>query len=385
MILTAELQMDGSAHLKVNAGFIAALSQLDKQIVYLGGAAQAGKLKKELSDVLQDNFEAVPVNNGYRYSSRLLKEIVSSVAVIKLLAMIRKRKPALVFVLSASPLAKCLLNYFCRKLRTPVIIVCHGELEGLKAISENLLKQSFWTVRFLAKHAENIFPLIMDNRVYRNTCGNLCVKKINNIIVSPHPYVFKTASSVKRPVKKMFRVCFTGTASAAKEAGKLYELAALLSDEIDFGAIEFSFAGSVAPEIREKSNGLVLMSKDKRLIADEEYSRRISNCDMIVFFYRDDQYSLTTSGALFDILDYERPFVALDSELLREFTARYGKIGICEKNIEGIAKSLRKIMKSRIGYDDMMKNIVKAKIKWSVEKYAGDLSDAMKKAGIKIS
>lgn len=384
MILTAELQMDEFAHLKINAGFIAALSCIDSDIAFFGGVKQAANLKKELSGGKGGSFSVISVNNGYRYSFRLIKEIVSFFAVWKLCSLIRKNQPELVFVFSASPLAKVLLNRFCRNFDTRVVIVCHGELEGLKAISGNPLKQSFWTARFLRNHAENMHSLIMDERVYRNVCKYLNVKKISGCVQYHHPYVFKKNTCKKRIRKKPFKVCFTGTASKAKGAEKLYELADLLSEEIDFGLIELSFAGSISPEIRGLSNGLVAMNSDTRLISDEEYADRISRCDMIVFFYRDDQYSLTTSGALFDILDYERPVIALDSELIREFASCYGNIGIFEKDLAGIAASLRKIMKNDAGYESIMKNIVKAKTKWTVEKYAGALSAAMKKAGIKI-
>jgi glycosyltransferase involved in cell wall biosynthesis len=382
MILAAELQMDGFAHLKINAGFIAALSSFD-DVTYFGGRDQAANLKRELRGVKGAGFSMIPVFNGYTYSSRVKKEICSVFAVLKLRSGIRRTNPSLVFVLSASPLAKCLLNFLCRKFPVPVIIVCHGELEGLRSISGNPLKQSFWTARFLRNHASNAHPLVMDERVYRNAARCLGVRNIRGSVLFYHPYVFGNSPAERKNPAKTLRICFTGTASAAKGAEKMYALADRLRAEIEAGVIELSFAGSVSPEIRRLSNGLVSMNGDTALVSDTEYSRRISACDMIVFFYSDEQYSLTTSGALFDILDYERPVIALDSGLIREFMDRYGNVGVRAKNIDEMALTIRKIAKNKAKLNLMLKNIIKAKNTWSEEKYAGGLESAMQKAGIK--
>jgi hypothetical protein len=380
MILAAELQMDEFSHLKINAAYIALLKMHNDTVVFYGGKKQGELIRKELGR--ENTLRCISTRNGYPSESRLVKELFSAVSLLRLAVILLFKKPSMVLVLSASPLAKYILFLMNTMLRCQIVFVCHGELEGLKNIHSSIFSQSFWTARLLGKISRTSYVLIMDERVYRNACRCLNINTLKQCILFRHPFIFDGTVRKSSRLKKQIRIGFPGVASLQKRSQYLYDVAARLEKLIASKKLSLEFTGKVNRDVRDCSNRLVVMKDSDALLSDKEYSKALSSLDMFVLFYGDDDYSLTASGAVFDILVFEKPVIALDCELMREFFATYGEIGVLCKDIGHMASVIQSVVSGSLDIEIFKKAIRAAKKEWTVQRYSQAFYSALSKGGL---
>jgi hypothetical protein len=380
MILAAELQMDEFSHLKINTAYIALLQGLDKNIVFYGGKKQGELIKKELGR--KKGLHCISTRNGHHSKLRVFKELFSFFSLIHLAWILLLTKPKMVLVLSASPLAKYVLFRMNALLRHRIVFVFHGELEGLKCIRSNILSQSFWTARLLRKLNKTSYALIMDERVYLNACRCLQVEKMNQCLLFQHPFVFDGTVQKGSRSKKMIRAGFPGVASLQKRSQYMYAVAAQLEKLVASKKLSLEFAGKVNKDVRDLSNGLVIMKDSETLLSEKDYSQALSSLDVFMLFYGDDDYSLTSSGAVFDILVFEKPVIALDSALMREFFATYGTCGVLCRDIKQMTSVMQSLVSGSLDIEKFRKAIRAAKKEWTVKRYTEAFHQALSKGGL---
>jgi hypothetical protein len=380
MILAAELQMDDFSHLKINTAYIALLQELDKEIYLYGGRKQGELIQKELGR--KNTLHRIPTRNGYYSKVRVFKEFFSLFSLLHLFWILLLTKPSMVLVLSASPLAKYILFRMNALLRHRIVFICHGELEGLKNIRSNILSQSFWTARLLRNIDKNSYVLLMDERVYRNACRCLKIKNMKQCILFQHPFIFGGTVQKGSRAKKQIRIGFPGVASMQKRSHCLYDVAARLEKLITSKKLSLEFAGKVNRDVRNLSNGLVAMKDSDALLSDKEYVHALSSLDVFVLFYGDDDYSLTTSGAVFDILVFEKPVIALDCALMREFFATYGTLGVLCRDALHMAKVIQSVVSGSLDLERFRKAIRAAKKEWTVQRYSKAFYTSLSKGGL---
>lgn len=137
-----------------------------------------------------------------------------------------------------------------------------------------------------------------------------------------------------------------------------------ISGKIDFNLNLLHQAGINLP----KNNGV-------EMVSPEEMKERISNLDFILYFYSNDTYRLTASGALFDAVNYKKPIIALRNEYFEYFFMKYGKLGYLVDTIEEMANLITRICNGdeKIGYVNFDEIQSKLTIPTLSEVFVGDL------------
>lgn len=72
------------------------------------------------------------------------------------------------------------------------------------------------------------------------------------------------------------------------------------------------------------------------MLSDVEFETKILMLDFVLFFYNSDSYKYTASGAFFDCVKYEIPFIAIKNDFFNYYQEKYGPIGYLEDDYESL-------------------------------------------------
>ena len=102
------------------------------------------------------------------------------------------------------------------------------------------------------------------------------------------------------------------------------------------------------------------------------FENKIKELDYLLFFYDEDTYKLTASGALFDALLFEKPSIYLSNDYFDDAIGNRS-IGYRCSSVDEMVKTVEKIIETGDAkYGDYVCNLRELKDKFSI-KYNADL------------
>jgi hypothetical protein len=388
MVLVADFFRKGEEHAPVNASMLYILSNVFKkeEILFISlpshiAAVKSFLLAKNLQ-IENIRYKEEPVKRFPApsfYMKRVLNELWYVFMYNK---KATKEKPTLFFFLSLTPFPSMVFHRFFYKDHYPAVINLHGELEFIKlesTKSRNYLGRCY-IKSFKTKH-EKIKYLVIDDLIKRNLLKTNYLPK-ERIVCIPQPYTFKTKTFNSNNVNaKPITIGMIGVASIEKNSQLIFDLAKRLENDIKAGLIKFVIVGkneNIPPALQ---NPLVEFIGKEGLLARTEFEENISKLQFSIFFYQNNSYQFTTSGAVLDAIDFEKPIIALRNDLFETLCETAGKIGFLCDSIDEICKLIGELTERGVDgsvYDEMRENMKKYKEENTLEAISKTLSSQIK-------
>ena len=289
-------------------------------------------------------------SNRVLWILKLLSEVL---LITNIVFKAKRASVKIVFFSSLSPLGNWYLSVLIPILNrtSKFVIVLHGELE--------LAKSSKWTKRieniygkllrssFRTKISNRRF-LILGSAVLRNVLkNNLLARK--DVICIEHPYIFEENPHVISHAGDLLpQIVFgqLGVAKLAKQYHLIFKLAEEMKDFIEDGIIRFEIVGQVFEEIRPFINPYVSFQETDAFISRNEYDNKGRSLSYALFFYDEQSYEFTSSGAIMDAIAYEKPIIGFN---IKPFSNIFGTNDKCNpgylfEDFESLLKSMKKIV-----------------------------------------
>ncbi|MDL1914022.1 MAG: glycosyltransferase family 4 protein [Bergeyella sp.] len=112
------------------------------------------------------------------------------------------------------------------------------------------------------------------------------------------------------------------------------------------------------PENYPKVN---FVAKKNTYLSRKEFNEGVEKLDFILFFYDNEQYRLTASGAIFDAIEHEKVIIAIRNDYFEEIFQKCGDLGFLCKDDTEVFEIVNKILGNELDYSHVYENIRRAK------------------------
>ncbi|AZB10284.1 glycosyltransferase family 1 protein [Chryseobacterium sp. G0162] len=346
----------GNFHEIFNTAFFKILEKNYDSITYISSDSCIEAITKILNDKALSydqskiHFKKIKVLKGSQSYHIFLRKLLASFLLFFLLIKNRKEKIILANLNEFSTLyLNSLVNIFDIKLG----IITHGELEYMiQDVPKNkpiFLYKSLLKHFFKNKISENIQILTLGKSIEDNLKQ---IFPVNSKIIKSieHPYFFDSNAVSESSDSNIIRMGIVGTVGENKGMSDFIKLSQHLESSIHQGVIEFHVIGKHNYNI-ENYPLLRFLAKPNTSIPTKEYNDAIQKLDFILFFYNENQYRLTASGAIFDAINHNKPIIALKNSYFNHVFS-YGKVGYLCENIEEMKDIIKDVVdKKNVNFD----------------------------------
>lgn len=344
----------GNFHEVFNAAFFKILEARFEKIIYLSSESSYENLKKILvSNNINYNsgkveFKKIKVLEGKKSHHIFLRKIYASFLLFFLLLKYRNQD---IVLANLNEFGTLYFNLLSNLFKINLTIVAHGELEYLiQNVPKNKpifvykkLLQRF----FNSKISDNI-KIIALGKSIREKLIELYPKNSATFVSMEHPYFFKDVAVEKQsslPVK----MGIVGAVGENKGMLKFIKLSESLKDLIMEKKLELFVIGRHG--YRTEDFPLInFIAKADTIIPTNEYNEAIKGLNAILFFYDQNQYQLTASGAIFDAINHEKPVIAIKNNYFNHICS-YGEIGYLCEDTDEMESIIRKVVKHEISLE----------------------------------
>jgi hypothetical protein len=319
-------------------------------VVYYGSRSTIASIK-ELSGINNIFFKKIALMEGNSKictGIRLLQSAINNI----ILLLIADRKAVIIYNYN-NMLSLSFVNAFNKVLKKNIAIICHGEFE---AFNEKfpVNKKSFWNIYFRSLknwfssancEINNIVFIVLGENILMNIKLFLPEKTFRRFIFIEHPYILME-NKKKEKARHPSHFGMIGQARIGKKIEAYIELAKEFETEVRNEKIVFYIIGSVNKknEIIQKS-GIKTFEKN---LDRKEFNMRIGELDYVLFFYDEDSYRFTASGAYFDALVLEKPYISLRNNYFEYMANKYGATGLLVDSVKEMADVIKKIIEGNM-------------------------------------
>ena len=294
-------------------------------------------------------WESVSVISGVERQF-FRKFILEAWAVLRALQRAKKTKADLL-ILSIFPNVLAfvlLLKRWFGGVRLRVILHC--EVEAL-TVKEKLRmnREGFWAGLALVRLFDGTWPVfyILGERMKGRLLARFTdVRQFDAMRVLEHPYSFTRPKARARHDK--FRVGFVGAGRIAKGIDEFFDLARSLNDI--YSRLEFVVVGGVEKNAQRATEGVTVLAEVPGGLEPEKYAKEIGDLDCALFLYQQN-YALTASGAVFDVINQRVEIWSLPNDYLSDLASEDSESGILFfRNLQEIERELRHRVNEKIGF-----------------------------------
>jgi hypothetical protein len=343
----------GAWHLRFNTQLLEMLAYSSDFVEYRG----AQKIGINRSNV---NFKKIFVIKSLNRWATISRLFVS--AMIDLWQLFATPSCEIIIYSFDSTVSIRLINLFNKILNKRVIMFRHGSMEMLLSSSGDngfiyKFERKLIRLFFLNPHLEvssNLYFYVLGDVIKKNLHEYLSPNKMRHFLSIDLLSNFDNNYPLTRTnnVQKL-SIGTVGVFSEYKGGIYLLKLAYILNTNFSHN-INLSITGKIDFNLNLLHQAGINLPRNNgvEMVSPEEMKERISNLDFILYFYSNDTYRLTASGALFDAVNYKKPIIALRNEYFEYFFMKYGKLGYLVDTIEEMANLITRICNGdeKIGY-----------------------------------
>lgn len=349
LIIIAEPVHFGDTHVQVNSAFVALFRH-----VYAQHQLQLVAEKKHIDairantghstgDISTRSFAAYSRPGLFYWPQKILGEWRQIVTIVR---TARKNKPELLVWLCLFPtghlLLQCLSRIYLRGQKQ--LIILHGELEYLKPQQKGFADKFLHTVlkKALSGAGSRFSYFVLGESIRANLLqyADMAAAKVS---VVDHPCLYDTPAPVPLGGNQAtLRICTFGTLKKAKNTQLFFEMAGRFGAEIRDGKLCFTTIGKLSPELYAYQSDAVHHYKPSEFIPQKEYEQQIRQCDLALFFYDNEAYSLTASGVVHECIRLGIPFLALQNDYFAAVT-RLHAAGSLFRSLEDMESYIRSL------------------------------------------
>lgn len=352
----------GNEHEVINFKLIEVISKREKDIHLWLSKSHHNSLKRIDAEITRHKFSEI-FNIRRNKLTSLLQYIVGFIYDITIYFFSEK-----IVFLTINPFSLALIKIINAFLGKKIYFVCHGELEILSPEGRNHFSCLMLPIALLFKFAfylrtvSQIKFILLSKNVLENLLAYQPQLNRSDFIAVEHPYFFSEYASNKK-IDGPLVLGTLGVNTIEKNSDKLFELAAGLEPYIRSGDIKISTTGPIKFNLEKCKNvNLVeINNNSSTMISRKDYEHLISKLDLVLFFYENDRYKLTASGALLDAINYKKPIIALKNSLFNYYFKSFGEMGILCENIEEMQEVIEENSAIRKNYNRYLENMEKAK------------------------
>lgn len=261
-----------------------------------------------------------------------------------------------------------------------VFLVMHGELEYLYFYQNKRERGIGIFYKLLFNLRSKNLRYITLNKIAKKKLVEDGYVKEEQMIEIHHPYLFKENLNTKFKVGIPLTFANVGGLMARKSGQLIFELAEKLKNAILQKQIDIQTIGSVENEMFGFDNGLVTGLRkgniESSYIDRDMFEEKVANIDFALFFFDHHQFIYRASGALLDIVNFNKPIVALKHPLFTSLFQSVGDFGYLCDSIEDMADLIKNLKPDsdffKKDYSQFIANINKLKEKLSIKFIAND-------------
>lgn len=303
--------------------------------VYSGMSSWKKMEKKLLHDKDKITLKKLYVVPGYSPIANLFRYIISALYNIGIL-LFSEKEAVLVYNFN-NVLSLFGLNFINKIVKRKILIFCHGELELLVDSSGGILAR---LLRYYCRHfflnpsvCSSLYFCVLGESI-KERLKPIIGKRIRSFISIDHPYIFSGKNVQIKSNSNFINIGTVGELNAFKGLYLYIELIESVRRVMQENPIQFSIIGRVTKEKDIfKKLGVKIPGENKTLLR-ADFDLSVSSLNYILFFYSNDKYQITASGAIFDAIKFRIPIIALRNVYFDYLFNKYGNIGYLCNSIE---------------------------------------------------
>ncbi len=322
------------------------------------------------------SFRKLRISNSYTPIAFLSRMICGFFIVLK--EFFSADKNTSVFYIYSNPFAFYFLQIFNRLVKKNVYIVSHGELSFFL---KNDLKKSrpwywyakLWHRAFLRSNSRmHLKYIVLGDSIKNNMLKLFPNLKDDSLVVINHPYIFNYFNNEERIRNSKIVLGVAGFMTKDKGLFSFLDFSQRLKNRVFDKSLEIRVIGR-DPSLVNVNDYPFISWSGTEILPRNVFEDEIKKLDYLLFFYEEETYKLTASGALFDALLFGKPSIYLSNDYFDDVVGDCS-IGYRCGSVDEMVKTVDEIIKA--GGDDEYANYVynlhKLKDKFSI-KYNADL------------
>ncbi|SHG27073.1 Glycosyltransferase involved in cell wall bisynthesis [Flavobacterium segetis] len=357
-----------SSHEIFNASLILMCSMIFKKVDLRISESSYENYLKIIDRQSPDNiiYKNVLVVVGSSRFSLIMRYLLSAIQNIKYL-IITPKDVILIFPYN-NLFSLRILNFLNKILKKKILIFCHGEMEGIVTDTRKggflhriltKLSHNFFLNKNI-KISEGLFFSVLGDVLKQNISEIIDANKAGKFISIDHAYFFEDVETVKK-TNSIFNIATVGTINKTKGLLGLLEFSKKIKPLVR-EQINISVIGTTNENISLfQGTKIELSSKNNVLLSRDEFNEKINELDYILFFYPNDSYSITASGAIMDAIRFEKPILALKNVYFEYIFNKYGSFGYLCENIEDMVLKIEELSKRQV-INDIDFDSIKTKV-----------------------
>lgn len=295
-----------------------------------------------------------------------------------------KNPKDIVFLCTAHSLSFLLFHYLKKRYpNVPVISTLHGEIEFVyfaqnkwEADTGNLYKRMF------KLRPKNLYYLFL-NKISKNQFVKDQYITASQAFEIDHPYVYHNSDSptVSFNHDKLI-IAHVGSMGVRKSSHLLYQLAENNRQLIENDLIDFWTIGPVEADASPYKSSFVkdfTNSDGSTYIPRSLFENKVKQIDYAVFFYNSEQFIFRASGAVHDVLNFNKPLIVLNHPYFLYLFQQAGNIGFICNDLEEMSILLRDLVLRKPEYinqyDEQCLNIIAYKKRNNIQSISIDLKN----------
>lgn len=341
MLLLVEACHFKDTHIQFNSAFFKLIRNAfeEESILAQFEEAQAKLLQQHdlaQSSLLQwTHYTCYNPPNQFSWKNKIFGEWKQ---IIKAFSEAKKKQAKLIIWFSAFPTGhlfrQIVHTLFYRN--TAQIIVLHGELAYLKKrnkLIDRILAQCLKLSFLWSKHHTKY--IVLGDSILRN-CSFLPTQNQSKIFSIPFP--FEYPPSVNKTRNGTLKVCLFGAINLDQKGAPFYAIAQLFEKEIKAGEIQFCTIGKLSNTMKALKNPFVQNFYEDQFVAQKEFETLLTDQDIALFFYDDEQYQLGASSAMFEAINFGITILAYPNDYFAETLNHYQVGTFCNSYLEMATK-----------------------------------------------
>jgi glycosyltransferase involved in cell wall biosynthesis len=368
----------GTFHEMFNASSLKMFSEIYEEVRYYTSNSVKENTFKILGKQPQNViFSPIPIININNRIGSFLRQFLP--VLTNSFILFKSHKNDVIFINYNSLWSFGIVNLLAKFLNRSVIIMCHGELEGLiKDVPHNFLSKKFLK-KFNSKTflpAKHVYFCVLGQSIKNNLYKYSPTRITDKVLSFEHSYIFNSnVKNTDRNNKKIIKIGAVGSIRPEKGLNNLIKLGKLFKEFPNF--MIYALGRIYCDTNLLYNSGITYIPEaDCRFLSRDELDTAIRELDYIVFLYPRSGYKLTASGALYDAIDNEKLILTLKNDYFDAVLSRCPEIGLSFDNVEDIATYL--VNKNRLSD---IPNYLKIKEQLGVKTIAKQFKNDLKVIG----
>ena len=294
-----DLNMKGSQHLLINAGFIEEFRSLKHINIIFGDRAHLTELSKMLKKTDNQQYFALPVFRSGNFYKSIFKTVVE-VFIYFFIFIYASIVQDHIFILSSYASSKIFIEFFSRILPVKVFLVHHGELTGIVTNESRYAK--FVKLYFALRQTGKLIDVFLSKGIKKNATMLLRNDMPYSIhFLHPYPksfvYPLKKIDTTRKP-----QIGYFGSLNR-QNRNRMQEIISALSKRILLQGYQDFELKILCPNPSSFDFGNIvefIVVDTSRFIPNDDYVEQIKDMDIVLLPYEESQYDLMASGILAD-------------------------------------------------------------------------------------